>query len=594
MGRPLRPRDIIRRMSTLAAARSILSAHFGFADFRPGQADAIRDVLDGKDVLVVLPTGGGKSLCFQVPALVQGGLTVVLSPLISLMQDQVDALQRRGIAATFLNSTLSPGEVSNRWAQVERGETRLLYLAPERFEGARTSDRLARVGVRLLAVDEAHCISEWGHDFRPSYRRVRAIRDAIGAPPTIALTATATPDVRKDVVAQLGLRDPQIVVAGFDRPNLTYRVHPSPDQAAKDEALATALRDMPSGVAVVYATTRREVERVAHALRKRRIKAQPYHAGLEDVERARVQDAFMGESLKAIVATSAFGMGIDKPNVRLVVHHAMPGTLEAYYQEAGRAGRDGAPANCTLLHAYPDRFTHEFFIKNAHPSRAEVEAVWKRMRLLAAPDGTVDEDADSIAARMTKGNVRVVERALRLFTEAGALLPGERDGARAYVRLLATPERITERFPRAASVELGLLRALWRGTRGRVADGAVVDLAGFPPGLGGPGEITRTLDALQGEQFLTWERPGGVMRILVDVPDVDWRTLDRRRAAETAKLDAMQRYAYANGCRRRVLLAYFGDPDAGRRANCGSCDRCLGEVAPTPSKPSKARKKRVR
>ena len=581
-------------MPTLAAARATLAQHFGFADFRPGQANAIRQVMEGRDVLVVLPTGGGKSLCFQVPALVQGGLTVVLSPLISLMQDQVDALHRRGIPATYLNSTLSPNEVNARWSHVERGEIRLLYLAPERFEGGRTADRLARVGVRLLAVDEAHCISEWGHDFRPSYRRVKTIRDAIGAPPTIALTATATPEVRKDVVIQLGLRDPAVIVAGFDRANLTYRVRPAPDQAAKDDALTGALRDMTSGVAVVYATTRREVERVAHALRRKKVKAQAYHAGLEDAERARVQDAFMNESLRAIVATSAFGMGIDKPNVRLVVHHAMPGTLEAYYQEAGRAGRDGQPAHCVLLHAYPDRFTHEFFIKNAHPERAQVEAVWKRLRALAAADGTIDADAEAIALKIPKGHVRVVERALRLFAEARALLPAATDGARAFVRLLATPERIRETFPGADSLELGVLRALWKGTRGKVADGAVVDLAGLPPGLGSPVDVARTLDTLQGRQFVSWERAGTNMRLITATPDVDWKTLDRRRAAETGKLDAMQRYAYATGCRRRVLLSYFGDPDANRRTNCGSCDRCLGEVEPPKPRPNAALKKRVR
>jgi ATP-dependent DNA helicase RecQ len=565
-------------MPTLATARATLTQYFGYADFRPGQTEAIRQVLSRRDVLVVLPTGGGKSLCYQVPALVQGGLTVVLSPLISLMQDQVDALTRREIPATYLNSTLSPNEVNARWARVERGEIRLLYLAPERFEGGRTADRLARAGVRLLAVDEAHCISEWGHDFRPSYRRVSTIRDAIGGPPTLALTATATPEVRQDVVAQLRLRNAAVIVAGFDRVNLTYRVRPAPDQAAKDEGVATALRAMTSGVAVVYASTRREVERVAHALRRKKVKAQAYHAGLEDRERARVQDGFMNESFRAIVATSAFGMGIDKPNVRLVVHHAMPGTLEAYYQEAGRAGRDGNPASCLLLHAHPDRFTHEFFIRTSHPERAHVEAVWTRLRAIAAADGSIRATADDIAAGIPKGNLRVVERALRLFVDAGALLPSAAEGARAWVRLLAAPERIRETYGHHDSLELGLLRALWSGTRGRIADGASVDLAGLPPGLGSPMDVARTLDALQARQFVSWARASSAMRLLAEQPAVDWASLNRRRATDTAKLDAMQRYAYATGCRRRVLLAYFGDADAQRRANCGACDRCLGEA----------------
>ncbi len=278
-----------------------------------------------------------------------------------------------------MNSTLSAAEVSARMAAVERGEMRMLYVAPERFDLGRSAERLRDVGVSLLAVDEAHCISEWGHDFRPSYLRVREVRSRLGNPPTVALTATATPEVREDIARQLALREPEVVITGFDRTNLSYHVMPARNDAAKDalliELLGEHLRTHADGVAIVYASTRKTVERIAGVLTKARLPVLAYHAGLDDEHRAEVQDAFMREQVRIIVATNAFGMGIDKPNVRLVVHHAMPGTLEAYYQEAGRGGRDGLPATAVLLHAFPDRFTHEFFIKGALPAPDTVAAV---------------------------------------------------------------------------------------------------------------------------------------------------------------------------------------------------------------------------
>ena len=346
---------------TLDAARAALRARFGFQDFRPGQELAVQSVLAGRDTLVVLPTGGGKSVCYQVPALLLPGLTVVVSPLISLMKDQVDALTVRGIPATFVNSTLTAGEVSERMNRVARGEVKLLYVAPERFDVGTAAERLRDVGVSLLAVDEAHCISEWGHDFRPSYLRVAQVREKLGWPPAVALTATATPHVRQDIARQLRLENAETIITGFDRTNLRYHVVPTRSDAEKDEALIRVLREH-EGVAIVYASTRRNVEKVTSTLERAGITAAAYHAGLDDAHRHDVQEAFMQESVRAIVATNAFGMGIDKPNVRVVVHHAMPGTIEAYYQEAGRAGRDGKPAEVFLLHAFPDRFTHEFFI----------------------------------------------------------------------------------------------------------------------------------------------------------------------------------------------------------------------------------------
>jgi ATP-dependent DNA helicase RecQ len=528
---------------------------------------------------VILPTGGGKSLCYQVPALLLRGLTVVLSPLISLMKDQVDALEVKGIPATFINSSLSAGQISDRLARAQRGEIKLLYLAPERFDFGSAAERIAAMGVSLLAVDEAHCISEWGHDFRPSYRRVRDIRVRLGSPPTLALTATATPEVRRDIARVLGLDNPAVVLTGFDRPNLRWHVVRTKNDSEKDGTLVDILARH-DGVAIVYAATRKTVDRVAHVLSRAGIRAEAYHAGLDDERRREVQESFMSERLRAIVATNAFGMGIDKRNVRLVAHHAMPGSLEAYYQEAGRAGRDGETADCYLLHAFQDRFTHEFFIKGACPEREVVTAVYHAACNRAGANGVLALDAAGLAAA-AKGKVsdREAESAIRLLTAGGALSLSEGSRSRARVRVLETPERIRNELGSEETIEIGVLRALWRSTRGAVAEGAIVDLDALPPGLAGPGGAAAVLDSLQERQFVAWSLVGEGLHVTdrsapIDRWRIDWETLDRRRRAESSQLDVMQKYAYTDRCRRGFVLRYFGDPAATNR--CEQCDNCLG------------------
>jgi ATP-dependent DNA helicase RecQ len=564
---------------TLDDARAALKEHFSYTAFRPGQEAAVESVLAGKDTLVVLPTGGGKSLCYQVPALMLPKLTVVLSPLISLMKDQVDALTARGLPATFVNSTLTSSQVSDRLARAIRGDIKLLYVAPERFDFGHTAERLRDAGVSLLAVDEAHCISEWGHDFRPSYLRIASVRERLGWPPTVALTATATPQVRTDIVAQLKLDSPTTIITGFDRKNLSYHVLPTRNDQEKEDALVHLLRTN-EGLAVVYASTRKAVERIALLLDRARIPAAAYHAGLDDQRRREVQDAFMTEKVRAIVATKAFGMGIDKPNVRLVLHYAMPGTLEAYYQEAGRAGRDGQSAACYLLHAFPDRFTHEFFIKGAYPERALVEEVYDVLRRNADRTGAVDLEPGDIATRMkTKAGARDVESALRILTQAGAYSVTPEGGSRVLVRLLATPARIKRELGANDSLELGILRAMWRVAGEALNDGAPIDLDGLPPGFGGGSGAMPILDRLQDRQFVEWKRLGGGAALTkpgkpLTAFSIDWATIDRRRRADLQKLDAMQQYAYTKGCRRGFVLRYFGDPAA--RSSCGGCDNCLG------------------
>jgi ATP-dependent DNA helicase RecQ len=563
---------------SLADARLALRERFGYDAFRPGQERAVESVLERRDTLVVLPTGGGKSLCYQVPALLLPGLTVVLSPLISLMKDQVDALAARGLPATFLNSSLTGSEIAARMRRVQRGEIKLLYVAPERFEAGGLADRLRDLGVALLAVDEAHCISEWGHDFRPSYLRIAQVRERLGWPPVIALTATATPHVRSDIARQLRLDNQRTVITGFDRRNLRYHVVPTRTDSDKDEALLDILRSR-EGLAVVYASTRRGVERIAETLNRGGAAAVGYHAGLDDTHRHEVQDRFMREEVRVIVATSAFGMGIDKPNVRLVVHHTMPGTLEAYYQEAGRAGRDGLEGDCFLLHAFQDRFTHEFFVKGANPERVLIEQVYAVLREGADESGTVDLSSDDIATRVRgKAAGRDVDGALRLLTQVGAFRNDPEEGSRVYVRLLATPERIRRELGDEA-MDIGLLRAIWRAAGAALQDGATIDLDGLPPGFGGVTGAVPILERLQADQYVEWRRLGGGRRLTdrrkpLDAYSVDWATLDRRRRADLAKLDTMQQYAYTRTCRRAFVLRYFGDPAA--RGNCSGCDNCLG------------------
>jgi ATP-dependent DNA helicase RecQ len=357
---------MLTMLATDAAAREALKRYFGFDAFRPLQAEIVADVLAGHDVFALLPTGGGKSLCYQLPALLTAGLTVVISPLIALMKDQVDALRTAGIAATFLNSSLAAPEAAARLEGLRRGDYKLLYVAPERLMLEGFSAELERWNVVRFAVDEAHCVSEWGHDFRPEYRRIAALRERFAGIPFIALTATASTEVREDVVRGLRLRAPRTYVASFNRPNLTYRVRP---KERATEALIDFLRARPHDSGIVYAQSRASVEKLAERLLAAGISARPYHAGLDAAVRARNQEQFVRDDVRVICATIAFGMGIDKSNVRFVVHYDVPKSIEGYYQETGRAGRDGLPAECLLFFSYGDLVKLESFLSEASSER---------------------------------------------------------------------------------------------------------------------------------------------------------------------------------------------------------------------------------
>ena len=359
----------------IAEARRLLHGHYGFQDFRPLQRRVVQSVLAGRDTLAVLPTGGGKSICFQVPALVLGGLTVVISPLVALMQDQVGALVRRGIGAATLNSLLPADEQATILARLAGGDLRLLYVSPERAPTL-ALDLLRRdVRVRLLAIDEAHCITEWGHDFRPAFRCLAQVRQELGRPPVVALTGSATAPVRDDIITSLALVRPDLHLGSFDRPNLRFRVESLRSPAERLPRTRALLADRP-GLCIVYVPTRNNADAVAQALWFAGHRSAPYHAGLTRERRAEVLERFVAEQLDVVVATSAFGMGIDAPRVRLVVHWGMPPTPESYYQEAGRAGRDGQEARCILLHHAGDAEIHRRQLDVTFPPRKVLEQLW--------------------------------------------------------------------------------------------------------------------------------------------------------------------------------------------------------------------------
>ncbi|MBF1991772.1 DNA helicase RecQ [Fischerella thermalis] len=376
-------------MSQYSQLEKALKYHFGYDNFRPGQREIVEDALSNRDLLIIMPTGGGKSLCFQLPALIKKGLTVVVSPLIALMQDQVEALRKNGVAATFLNSSLNSYQTRSREQYILQGKVKLLYVAPERL----VSDRFLpfldlihhQVGISAFAIDEAHCVSEWGHDFRPEYRQLILLRKRYTDVPTWAFTATATDRVRNDIIQQLGLQNPSIHIASFNRQNLYYEVRPKKKNAYAE--LLELIRDS-EGSGIIYCLTRKKVDEITFKLQHDQVSALPYHAGLTDEERTQNQTRFIRDDVRVMVATIAFGMGINKPDVRFVIHFDIPRNLESYYQESGRAGRDGEASRCTLFFSYADVKIIEFLINQKSEPQEQLIAKQQLRQMIDYAEGT--------------------------------------------------------------------------------------------------------------------------------------------------------------------------------------------------------------
>ncbi|MBR1982485.1 MAG: RecQ family ATP-dependent DNA helicase [Akkermansia sp.] len=413
----------------IADAQEALRTYFGFDALRPGQDEVVQSILAGRDAMGIMPTGGGKSLCYQLPALCRPGLTVVVSPLIALMKDQVDALQARGIPAAAVNSSLGAEEYRQVMQALRGGELKILYVAPERFAQEGFMNLLRGMEIALLAVDEAHCLSQWGHDFRPDYLRLGRVRESLGYPQTVALTATATAHVREDILQTLQLKEPAVVISGFGRENLDFAITHCESRKAKFERMHRMIERWKKGI--IYCSTRKNVMLVFEELSSRHVNVVAYHAGMTDEEREFSQDAFVSGRADVVVATNAFGMGIDRSDVRFVLHFEIPGSVEAYYQEAGRAGRDGEPAACELLFNHADLKTQEFFFEGSNPPITLIRSLYNMLRFECDP--TTHElhiTVDAMSERLGKeANPMAVGTALSCLIHAGAIqrfdVPGQ-------------------------------------------------------------------------------------------------------------------------------------------------------------------------
>ncbi|HTW96430.1 MAG TPA: ATP-dependent DNA helicase RecQ, partial [Candidatus Methylomirabilis sp.] len=462
-------------------AVELLKIHYGFDKFRPGQEEAIDAILDGKDVLVVMPTGGGKSLIYQLPALVLDGVAIVVSPLIALMKDQVDAMNKIGVPATFINSAISPDEAKERLGLVKKEFYKLLYIAPERFYNDEFIAALAEVNVKLFAVDEAHCISQWGHDFRPAYMRLGKAIEMCGRPPIAALTATATPEVKEDIVKQLGMVKAEKIITGFTRPNLQFGVIKAPD--AQKLSLIADTAESIEGCGIIYTGTRAKAEQITDLLLERGLQAVFYHAGMDPESRNWTQENFLQGKTKIIVATNAFGLGIDKKDVRFVIHHDMPGTIEAYYQEAGRAGRDGAPSLCLLFFAPRDRFLREFFIKGDNPAPETVLEIYEILTNYAGgltPGDKTDRIFTTYAELMEGLSDDVPDMAvgtcLKILEKDGYIARSSEKTSPAFLRLINNHQTTLDFISKQAKKQVEILNKLQARFAKELFDGWEFDL----------------------------------------------------------------------------------------------------------------------
>ncbi len=560
-----------------------LEKHFGLKSFRNSQEEIISSILDKRNTVVVMPTGGGKSLCYQLPAVLSEGTCLVISPLIALMKDQVDALARLDIRSTFINSSITPDEINIRTNNTVNGMYKLVYVAPERLSSRTFIDALRYMNISFLAVDEAHCISEWGHDFRPSYLNIKNILDIKKDLCITALTATATPDIIEDIMKQLAMANPAKFVKGFDRPNLRYLTEEVEyDKLGRVNKIISGIR---KGSTIIYCGTRNKVETYVEALNRKGTKALAYHAGLDAPTRRLVQDRFINSDVAVIVATNAFGMGIDKPDVRAVIHCDLTSTIESYYQEAGRAGRDGLPSACHLLYHESDSELQHFFINCTYPVKDDIVKVYNAVYdACSAKIGSKPVEAlyidEARIATLSDVNLSTVSSIIKLFEKNNILRKVAPRGS-ASVRFTTSRERITEFFDNATDSHRTVLEAILRS----VSSEAFSNFADFSlDSLLNKFNIThRTFnDAVRTFEYLrliSYNAPNsGSGMLLLDhrrpsnaIP-FDYQGLEKRKDHSLSKLDSVIRYAVTDLCKRNYILSYFRDNDY--TGTCGTCSSC--------------------
>ncbi|MFA5197662.1 MAG: RecQ family ATP-dependent DNA helicase [Patescibacteria group bacterium] len=563
-------------LKTKQQLSELLKIHYGFSQFRPGQERAIDNILAGKDTVVIMPTGGGKSLIYQLPAMVLEGVTIVISPLIALMKDQVDALNAIGIPATSINSSVSPVETAKRLEEVKKNHYKLLYIAPERFYSQEFINALKEIKISLFAVDEAHCISQWGHDFRPSYLRVKDSIKFFGRPPVVALTATATPEVKEDIIRQLDLKNPEMIITGFARPNLQFGVIQAND-AQKPRLIVDAL-NATDGSGIIYVGTRAKADDLAQILLEQDIEAVVYHAGMDASDRSWVQENFMKNKVRVIVATNAFGLGINKKDIRFVIHYDMPGTVEAYYQEAGRAGRDGQPSFCLLFYSPRDRYLREFFIKGDNPPPETILNVYEILTNYES-DSVLITYAD--LAKNLSDNVpeMAVGTALKILEREGYISRPNEKTANAFLKTKVDFATTLGSLGGRAKTKIDILNKLYDRFGEELEEGWNFNLEEVSGALKiKKDSLVRLIRFLAEKDMVEYQPPfrGTEINILkrVDMSEIniDFKVLKEKLERAYAKLDKMEDYIYHFGCRQEYILDYFGDLNI---SACKKCDNCL-------------------
>lgn len=567
------------------SSQDILRSVFEYNTFRNGQDEIIDSIVSGNDTLVVMPTAGGKSLCYQIPALMKEGTAVVISPLIALMKDQVDALNRKKYPASFINSSISFQEIDERIRLAQSGRIKLLYLAPERLESRKFLQSLSGINISFLAVDEAHCISEWGHDFRPSYQRIKDIFTFVERVPIIALTATATVDVQEDIIQTLELKKPHKYIRGFDRPNLNYITINTDD---KLNITYDKLRKSSQGSSIIYCGTRKKVETIMNQLKGKGIKLFRYHGGLSELERKQEQDRFINSESGIIVATNAFGMGIDKPNVRNVIHLDYTATLEGYYQEAGRAGRDGESSDCMLLYSPADYGLQDFFIRTMYPEKSDIEKTYNTLYDLCPGSvgldrsGSIYLSALEIANRAGLSEAKV-QSILKLFEKNKLLIKGVVSGS-AKIKITQDMDFVYDYYETLPLIQREVLEVLLRNVS-REAFRNIIDFdisSVIRKTSVSADEFYRILQLFENSGLVKIFMPSvakGITllyeRMPTDSIPIDFEKLNRRRELAYRKLNVLMKYAETMQCKRNYILEYFGEiPQDG---DCGRCSACKSD-----------------